>query len=87
MCQIHYNNVGKLKDVDFTLINDRVIHFISYTDLEFPRGMELETVGLDIPRSEAGIIPTASSASRIRTPSTNIDEIWFDNIEGEMFNF
>lgn len=82
-----YDKVEQLESVDFALINDEVIHLVSYTDLDFPKNKELEAVGLDIPKEEVGILPTAPSALRLRTPTTNIDEIWYDNIKGDTFNF
>lgn len=83
----YYNNIEGLSEVDFTLINGKVIQMLTYTDLPYEGGEEiLARVGITNPKSTNKAVDQ-STAVRYRCPTDTIDDVWIGLIDSEKDTF
>ncbi len=77
----NYDNINGLSEVEFTLINDKVIEMLTYTDLSYNKGEDmLSRLGIINPDSTYKAVDQ-TTAIRYRCPTSAIDDVWIGNID------
>jgi len=83
----YYNSIEGLSEVEFLLINDKVIQMLTYTELDYRGGKDiLARVGIANPSSTFKAVDQ-STAVRYRCPTGEIDDVWISLIDSEKDTF
>lgn len=83
----YYNTVAGLGEVDFTLINDKVIMMLTYTDLPYNKGEDiLARVGITEPTNLTKTVDE-DTVVRYRCPTDIIDDVWVGLIDSSSNTF
>ena len=82
-----YDNIKGLSEVEFTLINDKVMEMLTYTDLSYVKGQDiLSRLGIAKPENTYKAVDQ-KTAVRYRCPTTAIDDVWIGNIDSAKDTF
>lgn len=82
-----YDNIKGLSEVEFTLINDKVIEMLTYTDLSYGKGQDmLSRLGITKPENTYKAVDQ-KTAVRYRCPTSAIDDVWVGNIDSAKDTF